>query len=102
MSIQFKTKLEYPRSNLFWGSDHTGRKIPWIACNSVLALKSKGCLGIDRLEAFKFSFLEKWIWRCVHEQNALWVNLIVAIYGDVAGVQIFILGYIGIMYNPKL
>ncbi|GJW49898.1 putative RNA-directed DNA polymerase, eukaryota, reverse transcriptase zinc-binding domain protein [Tanacetum coccineum] len=44
-----------------------------------------GGLGVGSLKAFNLALLQKWCWRLVHNQYALWVQFIKAVHGPDAG-----------------
>nr|GEW68905.1 RNA-directed DNA polymerase, eukaryota, reverse transcriptase zinc-binding domain protein [Tanacetum cinerariifolium] len=85
MLSQIDKQLESLRSNFFWGSKDNTVKHKWIAWKSVLASKQKGGIDISSLKALNQSFILKWRWRYVHNQNALWVKLINVIHGAYNG-----------------
>nr|GEY70380.1 RNA-directed DNA polymerase, eukaryota, reverse transcriptase zinc-binding domain protein [Tanacetum cinerariifolium] len=49
MPIKVNKKLESIRSNFFWGSDASSKKISWITWNLVLASRGNEGLGIGSL-----------------------------------------------------
>lgn len=67
----------------------------------MLADKLKGGLGIGSLEAFNFALFQKWRWRYVNENGALWVNVINEVHGIYrARVRFFYLIFVEMGFGP--
>ncbi|GJU62813.1 RNA-directed DNA polymerase, eukaryota, reverse transcriptase zinc-binding domain protein [Tanacetum coccineum] len=82
MPITVNKKLESIRSNFFWGSDTSSKKISWISWNLVLASRGNGGLGIGSLYSLNHALIQKWRWRFFNNPHSLWVCLITSIHGD--------------------
>lgn len=50
-------------------------------------VKKEGGLGVKNLEVFNISLLAKWKWRCIHDHNALWRDLLAFRYGNLIAKQ---------------
>ncbi|GKB59561.1 RNA-directed DNA polymerase, eukaryota, reverse transcriptase zinc-binding domain protein [Tanacetum coccineum] len=89
MPITVNKKLESIRSNFFWGSDDSSKKIPWISWNLALASIEKKGLGIDSLYSLNHALIQKWRWQFLNNTQALWARLIVSIHGITEDVSSF-------------
>ncbi|XP_071714352.1 uncharacterized protein [Rutidosis leptorrhynchoides] len=75
-------ELEGLRSNFFWGSNDTNKKLHWIKWNQALNTFENGGLDIESLYAFNIGLMYKWIWRFMVFPNLLWVRLLKAVNGN--------------------
>ncbi|CAK8568710.1 unnamed protein product [Lathyrus sativus] len=54
----------------------------WVSWFSVCKTKEHGGLGIKDISLFNRALLSKWLWRLIHEQDAIWKPLLVLKYGS--------------------
>ncbi|XP_058726857.1 uncharacterized protein LOC131598257 [Vicia villosa] len=71
------------QSDFLWGGLEERRHIHWVRWEEVCLLKEKGGLGIKRIDDFNVALLQKWRWRILEENDALWYKVLKARYGDV-------------------
>ena len=80
--------LESLRATFFWGGQEDIKKFAWVKWSNILASLNKGGLGVGSLKAFNMSLLLKWRWRLFQNPNALWVQVVKAIHGNEAGIDL--------------
>lgn len=55
--------------------------VGWLGIKVCLP-KDGGGLGVKNLELFNLALLYKWRWRCIHDINGSWRELLTFRYGD--------------------
>nr|GEX89743.1 putative nuclease HARBI1 [Tanacetum cinerariifolium] len=68
----------------------------WIKWENILASFKKRGVGVGSLKAFNLALLQKWRWRFVTQPDMLWVNLLKAIHGTEAGLNLKGCSYNGV------
>nr|GEX62272.1 protein ALP1-like isoform X1 [Tanacetum cinerariifolium] len=68
----------------------------WIKWENILASFEKRGIGVGSLKAFNLALLQKWRWRFVTQPDMLWVNLLKAIHGTEAGLNLKGCSYNGV------
>jgi hypothetical protein len=64
-----------------WGGKRGRKKINWIKWDVVCLPKKKGGLGVRDVRAVNISLLTKWRWRLLHDDAALWKDMLKSKYG---------------------
>nr|GEW59217.1 RNA-directed DNA polymerase, eukaryota [Tanacetum cinerariifolium] len=67
--------------NFFNGIEKSKRKMVWIRCETILASKKNGGLGVSSFFSINRSLLFKWIWCFLSQDSSLWSRFIQAIHG---------------------
>lgn len=80
-------ELTQIQRDFLWGSHEEERKICWVSWEDICKPKKEGGLGVKNLEVFNISLLAKWKWRCIHDHNALWRDLLAFRYGNLIAKQ---------------
>lgn len=76
-------KLTSLQRNFLWGGVSDERKTSWISWEKICREKSRGGLGIKKLEEFNMAFLGKWKWGILKENGKLWQRVVKSRYGHV-------------------
>jgi len=66
------------------GGGLEGRRINWVSCDKVCLSKEEGGLGVKDLHLFNLFLLSKWVWRCLSDDNVIWLKLIKFRYGSIS------------------
>nr|UBX54584.1 Line-1 retrotransposon [Lupinus angustifolius] len=74
-------KIVSLQRNFLWGNKDGNRGIAWVAWDDVCKPKELGGLGVRNLSVFNDSFLGKWKWRRIIDNEAFWVKVINSKYG---------------------
>ncbi|RZB71032.1 LINE-1 retrotransposable element ORF2 protein [Glycine soja] len=80
-------ELTQIQRDFLWGSHEEERKICWVSWEDICKPKKEGGLGVKNLEVLNISLLAKWKWRCIHDHNALWRDLLAFRYGNLIAKQ---------------
>ena len=84
--VAVEKQLEALRNNFFIGGELQERKMTWVAWRKCLASTELGGLGIGSIYALNRALLFKWVWRFRQNNNDLWANIIMSIYGADGGI----------------
>ncbi|XP_058746836.1 uncharacterized protein LOC131619795 [Vicia villosa] len=71
------------QSNFLWGGSEELRKIHWVSWKALCLPVEKGGLGFRRVGVVNEDLLNKWRWRILDEEKALWYKVLKARYGDI-------------------
>ncbi|GAU20609.1 hypothetical protein TSUD_33450 [Trifolium subterraneum] len=74
--------LEQMQRNLLWGGGAENKKICWVKWDQICLPKAQGGLGVKNLCMFNVALLNKWKWRFVSENEALWTDFLRFRYGQ--------------------
>ena len=80
--------LESLSAIFFWGGHENTKKLAWVKWSNILASLDKGGLAVGSLKAFNKALLLKWRWRLFKNPNALWVQVVKALHGEEAGMDL--------------
>lgn len=74
------TRMEQMMRNFWWGSGDDGKKICWIAWDTLCKVKREGGLGIRNLQNFNDALLGKQVWRLMTQEHCLMARILKARY----------------------
>lgn len=65
-----------------WNSQENLRRINWVAWSSICMSKVGGGLGVKNCDMFNMTLMNKWGWKILVEEDALWHKVLSFKYGD--------------------
>ncbi|CAJ2651715.1 unnamed protein product [Trifolium pratense] len=68
--------IERIQRNFLWGGSLEEKKLCWVKWDQVCLPKEEGGLRVKNLELFNLALLCKWKWRLLHNDDAIWFDLL--------------------------
>lgn len=75
--------LEQINRMFFWGDFSDTKKLHTVAWHQICKPKGAGGTGIKQLRLMNLALLAKLTWRLIQREDTLWVNILLAKYGDI-------------------
>jgi hypothetical protein len=75
-------KIRRIQRDFLWGCQGDRKKINWIKWDTICLPKNNGGLGVRDVRVVNISLLTKWRWRLLHEDNAVWKEVVKSKYGS--------------------
>ncbi|XP_026410707.1 uncharacterized protein LOC113305930 [Papaver somniferum] len=83
MPVSVDKELERIIRNFLWGSSTSVKRRSWVSWSRVNLPKSRGGVGVKKLQLINKALHAKWIWRYGSEKTALWRRIINQKFGGI-------------------